>query len=100
MNTKFNYELKHNKVTITGLTNPNVQPLDLVIPDTITIADEVYPVTIISRHAFIKANIKSVILPKNLRSIKAKAFADNLLTHVTLPEKVKKLIAMHSPTTI
>ncbi|MBO4862881.1 MAG: Ig-like domain-containing protein [Eubacterium sp.] len=78
-------------VTFNGTTNKKIKTL--VIPDTITIGDKVYPVTTIGKNAFKGyKKLTKVTIGKNVTKIGSKAFykAKKLKTIIIKTRKLKK----------
>jgi len=80
----FTYTKTDTEVTITDYSNDVGCPKDIIIPDKI----EELPVRTIGNNAFRSKQLKSVIIPDSVTSIREGAFIYNQLTSVTIPSSV------------
>lgn len=63
----------------------------LILPDYLEVEGEILPITAIGAEAFERRSIKTVQLPKHLKSIGAFAFHDTGLTEISLPETIEDI---------
>lgn len=91
-NLDYEYALKDNAITITRYKGSSQE---LTIPDKLTIDGQEYPVTAIAEEAFSfsKTNVvlRKVTLPNSLKIIGERAFINNELIELDLPEQVTSI---------
>ena len=64
---------------------------DAVIPSSVTIAGETYPVVAIGEAALMDKRLKSVVIPSSVKVIGEDAFRANFLTSVVIPDSVTSI---------
>jgi len=84
--------LQYDFDSVTGtIIKYNGNSQDVTIPSSFMVNGECYPVLIIGTGAFQGKNIKSVIIPQSVVSIKDNAFKDNQITTVNIPYSVETI---------
>ncbi|WP_198141986.1 leucine-rich repeat domain-containing protein, partial [Leucobacter komagatae] len=73
--------------TATGY-DPAIGGTTVAIPGTVTINGTPYPVTTIGSRAFWDNQLTQVTIPDSVTTIDSQAFRDNQLTQVTIPDSV------------
>jgi len=84
---------------VLGRTSSNVSKV-ITIPGTIANEGIIYQVTRIAEKAFVRNQLTKVMIPENITSIGAAAFAGNKLTSIKLRNRLKSIVIPDNVTSI